>query len=142
MLRRLLIVFAGRIDDRVRPYRTAGFLAGLEQAGVGLSLIDFLCAFEAPEGEAAADRPARRSGYEAGHTAYASLSRFSEANIAVLLPDRSEVTRLVARHLWLAAFQPSEQKWSVRFLKGMWAARREAFLRNRRLARDLREMVD
>jgi hypothetical protein len=93
--------------------------------------------------------PERRSGYEAGRELYAALSRIGEwrdRSDAALNPGSSyldpgaEKLRLFGQQIVRYVASPATRAHVGSFLRGMWAARREAAASRHRIRDDIRNL--
>jgi hypothetical protein len=93
--------------------------------------------------------PERRSGYEAGRELYGALSRIGEwrdrsdaafAARSSYLDPRTEKIRLFAEQIMRYLGQPAARAHIGSFIRGMWAARREAASSRHRIRDDIRNL--
>jgi hypothetical protein len=93
--------------------------------------------------------PERRSGYEAGRELYGALSRIGEwrdrsdaafAARSSYLDPRTEKIRLFGEQIMRYLASPAARAHIGSFLKGMWAARREAAASRHRIRDDIRNL--
>jgi hypothetical protein len=93
--------------------------------------------------------PERRSGFEAGRELYDALSRIgawndrSDAafeNRASYLEPRAEKLRLLGEQIIRFLGAPAARAHTGSFIKGMWAARREATAKRDRIRQDIRKL--
>lgn len=94
-------------------------------------------------------RSERRSGFEAGRELYGALSRIAElrdrsdvafAQTHSYLEPRAEKIRLFGEQLLRYARSPGTRAHVGSFIKGMWAARREATVSRHRIRNDIRKL--
>ncbi|MEZ5785767.1 MAG: hypothetical protein R3D62_04630 [Xanthobacteraceae bacterium] len=93
--------------------------------------------------------PERRSGYDAGYQLYRCLCQVAEAQHAesalrgalpAHLPPQAERARLIFTQAVRALASPANRHHATTFLKGAFAARRDARNIDRTVQRDLRDM--
>jgi hypothetical protein len=93
--------------------------------------------------------PERRSGYEAGRELYGALSRIGEwrdrsdaafAAGSSYLDPRAEKIRLFGEQIMRYLASPAARAHIGSFIKGMWAARREAATSRHRIRDDIRNL--
>jgi hypothetical protein len=93
--------------------------------------------------------PERRSGYEAGRELYGALSRIGEwrdrsdaafAARSSYLDPRTEKIRLFGEQIMRYLATPAARAHIGSFIKGMWAARREAAASRHRIRDDIRNL--
>jgi len=93
--------------------------------------------------------PERRSGYEAGRELYGALSRIGEwrdrsdavfAARSSYLDPRTEKIRLFGEQIMRYLASPAARAHIGSFIKGMWAARREAAASRHRIRDDIRNL--
>jgi hypothetical protein len=93
--------------------------------------------------------PERRSGYEAGRELYGALSRIGEwrdrsdaafAAGSSYLDPRAEKIRLFGEQIMRYLASPAARAHIGSFMKGMWAARREAAASRHRIRDDIRNL--
>jgi Glycosyl transferases group 1 len=93
--------------------------------------------------------PERRSGYEAGRELYGALSRIGEwrdrsdaafAARSSYLDPRTEKIRLFVEQITRYLAQPAARAHIGSFIRGMWAARREAAASRHRIRDDIRNL--
>jgi hypothetical protein len=93
--------------------------------------------------------PERRSGFEAGRELYAALSRIGEwrdrsdaafEDRPTYLEPRAEKIRLFGEQFVRFLASPATRAHVGSFIKGMWAARREASVSRHRIREDIRRL--
>ena len=93
--------------------------------------------------------PERRSGFEAGRELYGALSRIGEwrdrtdvafENRPSYLEPRAEKIRLFGEQIVRYLGSPATRAHVGSFIKGMWAARREASQSRHRIREDIRKL--
>jgi hypothetical protein len=93
--------------------------------------------------------PERRSGFEAGRELYGALSRIGEwrdrSDVAFedrpsYLEPRAEKMRLFGEQIVRFCGASASRSHIGSFIKGMWAARREASVSRHRIREDIRKM--
>jgi hypothetical protein len=91
----------------------------------------------------------RRSGYEAGRELYGALSRIGEwrdrsdaafAGRSSYLDPRTEKIRLFGEQIMRYLARPAAHAHIGSFIRGMWAARREAATSRHRIRDDIRNL--
>jgi hypothetical protein len=93
--------------------------------------------------------PERRSGYDAGRELYGALSRIGEGRErsdaafegrSSYLEPRSEKVRLFGEQIMRYLASPATRSRVGSFIRGMWAARREAATSRHRIRDDIRNL--
>jgi hypothetical protein len=93
--------------------------------------------------------PERRSGYDAGRELYGALSRIGEGRDrsdaafegrSSYLEPRSEKVRLFGEQIMRYLASPATRSRVGSFIRGMWAARREAATSRHRIRDDIRNL--
>ncbi len=93
--------------------------------------------------------PERRSGFEAGRELYGALNRIAEwrdrsdvafQERATYLEPRAEKIRLFGEQIVRCLGSPASRSHIGSFIKGMWAARREAAMSRQRIRADIRNL--